>query len=53
MVIRYGIHEIRRHGEAGSVDVTVAAAERARVQEINRTFSRRDIFNFDETGVFL
>lgn len=48
----YNIKEYRRHGEAGSVDVTLVEAERRRVKAILAKFAPKDRFNFDETGFF-
>jgi hypothetical protein len=48
----YGIRERRRHGEAGSVDVQAVATERKRLAEILKMFLPKNIFNFDETGLF-
>lgn len=49
---RYGLKEIRRHGEAASVDQDAVMAERRRVQEILAKYEQKNIFNFDETGLF-
>jgi hypothetical protein len=47
------IKEIRRHGEAASADMSALAKERTRLQELLKPFALKDIFNTDETGVFL
>ncbi len=49
---RYGLKEIRHHGEAASVDQDAVAAEQVRVQGILARFTKKDTFNFDETGLF-
>jgi hypothetical protein len=46
------IKEHRRHGEASSVDEKAVHDERERVQEILKQYDLKDIFNFDETGLF-
>jgi hypothetical protein len=51
-MVRYNIREIRRHGEAGSVNVDDVVKERARIQEILKKFAPQDRFNADETGSF-
>ncbi|KIJ26625.1 hypothetical protein M422DRAFT_191970, partial [Sphaerobolus stellatus SS14] len=48
----YGLKEHRRHGEAGSVDLSNVAKERKRVAEILAKFAPQDCFNFDETALF-
>ena len=48
----YNLQEHRRHGEAGSVDITAVKAERERVRELLSRFALKDIFNFDEMSVF-
>ena len=49
----YGIRKIRRHGEAGSVDLEAVEAERQRLAPILAKFDADDIFNGDETGLFI
>ena len=49
---RYGIKEIRRHGEAGSVDLAAVEKERARLAPILAEYSPEDTLNFDETGLY-
>jgi hypothetical protein len=48
----YGIKEFRRHGEAGSVDLSVVDAERAHLKVILANYTPKDRFNFDETSLF-
>jgi hypothetical protein len=48
----YRIKEIRRHGEAGSVDLEAVGAERERVQKIVEEYPPENVLNFDETGFF-
>jgi hypothetical protein len=52
MNIRYKLKEIRRHGEAGSVDLVAVEAERVRVKGILAKYAPKDRWNFDETGLF-
>jgi len=48
----YNIREVRRHGEAGSVDLAAVETEHQRCQKILSKFAPRDHFNFDETALF-
>lgn len=48
----HGIHEIRRHGEAGSVNVVDVQEERTRLQELLLPYEKKDQWNADETGFF-
>lgn len=48
----YDLREIRRHGEAGSVDQEAVARERQRLAAILKEYQPKDIWNFDETGLF-
>ncbi|CDO71465.1 hypothetical protein BN946_scf184909.g59 [Trametes cinnabarina] len=51
---RHGLRGIKRHGEAGSTELTTVEAERARIQQLIRDhgYQPRDIYNMDETGLF-
>lgn len=49
---RHGLKEIRRHGEAGSVDIEVVKRERARIKEILARFQPEDRWNVDESALF-
>ena len=49
---RYQLKEIRRHGEAGSVDSGTVDEERARISEILDRFQPQDCWNVDESGLF-
>lgn len=51
---RNGLKEIRKHGEAGSVDIQSVGLERVRVQQLLEEvgYQAKDIFNMDETGMF-
>lgn len=51
-IFSYGLKEIRRHGEAGSVDLEAVAEERKRVHAIISEFAKEDVLNFDETAYF-
>jgi hypothetical protein len=44
--------EHQRHGEAGSVDLHAVTIERERIRKFLLQFKPKDIFNFDETGLF-
>lgn len=51
---RSGLKQLKRHGEAGSVDPEKVERERRRVQGLIKEYGYelRDIFNMDETGLF-
>lgn len=54
---RFGLKQLKRHGEAASVEQKTVEDERKRVQEIIKEFmahgsTLRDVFNMDETGLF-
>ena len=49
---RHGIRLYKCHGEAGSAQATVVQAGREQLREDLRDFSPRDVYNFDETGLF-
>ncbi len=51
---RNGLKEVRKHGEAGSVNLQDVEQERVRVQNLLEAMGYRpkDIFNMDETGMF-
>ncbi|VDB95332.1 unnamed protein product [Peniophora sp. CBMAI 1063] len=48
----YGLKTLRRHGEAGSVDLEAVAKERARLAPIIAQYDPKDTLNFDESGLF-
>ena len=48
----YKLREIRRHGEAASVDPGAVEAERERVSKILEKYPPADRWNFDETSLF-
>ena len=48
---RYGLKELKRHGEAASADPKIVEEERSRQQEILARFHPRDRFNGDEAGL--
>jgi hypothetical protein len=48
---RYGLRELRRHGEAASADPKDVEEERARQQEILAKYRLRDRFNLDEAAL--
>ncbi|KLO10496.1 DDE-domain-containing protein [Schizopora paradoxa] len=48
----YKLRSIKRHGEAGSVDLEAVKRERERVAKILSSFAPRDRWNMDETGLF-
>ena len=49
---RNGIWQYKLHGEAASVDPDDVKAARERLTAKLASFDRRDIYNFDETGLF-
>jgi len=48
----YNIKERRRHGGAGSVDLVAVEAEHIRLAAIISKYSKKHVFNFDETSFF-
>ncbi|KIK80225.1 hypothetical protein PAXRUDRAFT_15907 [Paxillus rubicundulus Ve08.2h10] len=48
----YGIKEFRRHGKAGSVDLSAVDTEKAHLKIILANYAPKDRFNFDETSLF-
>jgi hypothetical protein len=50
---RHKIRERQRHGEAASADMVAVAKERLRLQDLLSKYDRCDIFNADETGLFM
>ncbi len=49
---RYKLKEIRKHGEAGSVDIATVEAEQARMKELLARFWLEDRWNMDESALF-
>ena len=49
---RHKLKKIRRHGEAGSVNVVTVEEEQAHIREILARFRPEDRWNVDETGLF-
>jgi hypothetical protein len=49
----YKIREIRRHGEAGSVDLEAVHKERLRLHDILQPYAPRNIWNLDESGLVI
>ena len=49
---RYKLKEIRKHGEAGSVDIATVEAEQARMKELLARFRLEDWWNMDESALF-
>jgi hypothetical protein len=54
---RFGLKQLKRHGEAASAEDKTVEDERKQVQEIIKEFlalgyTLRDVFNMDETGLF-
>ena len=54
---RFGLKQLKRHGEAASVEQDTVEDERKRVQAVIKEFmglgyTLRDVFNMDETGLF-
>ena len=51
---RHGLKDVRRHGEAGSVDMQKVEREYERLKVLIETkgYKPKDIFNMDETGLF-
>ena len=50
MPSRYKLREIRRHGEAASVNLKAVAAERMHAKRINAEYNPEDVLNLDETS---
>lgn len=50
--LRHGIRQIFRHGDAASTNITAVEAARQQIIEIISKYKLRDIYNFDETGLF-
>ncbi|KDQ18967.1 hypothetical protein BOTBODRAFT_98136, partial [Botryobasidium botryosum FD-172 SS1] len=50
--VRHGLRDVRYYGEAGSVDQAQLALEIPRLQEIISKYARRDVFNWDESGLY-
>ena len=48
----YKLREIRRHGEAASVDPNAVETEREEVSKILGKYPPADRWNFDETSLF-
>ena len=46
----YKIHEVRRHGEAASVDLEAVETERIRCHQLLARFTPQNRFNVDETA---
>jgi hypothetical protein len=49
---RYKLKEIRKHGEAGSVDIATVEIERTRIKELLVRFRPADRWNVDESALF-
>jgi hypothetical protein len=51
---RHGLKEIRRHGEAGSVDMQKVEVEHKQLKVLigESGYKLKDVFNMDETGLF-
>ena len=49
---RHQLKEIRRHGEAGSVNTETVEEERARIRELLARFRPEDRWNVDESALF-
>ena len=49
---RHKLKEIRRHGEAASVNVATVEEEQARIREILAEFRPEDRWNVDESALF-
>ncbi|KAJ3514077.1 hypothetical protein NMY22_g14859 [Coprinellus aureogranulatus] len=48
----YGVKEIRRHGEAASVDLEAVEEEIKRLRKVTASYARKDILILDESGLF-
>ena len=49
---RHCLKEIRRHGEAGSVDIKTVEDEQAHIRELLAPFQPADRWNVDESALF-
>ena len=49
---RHKLKEIRKHGEAGLVDIMTVEMERARIKELLVRFQPEDRWNVDESALF-
>ena len=49
---RYKLKEIRRHGEAGLVDIATVNEEQAWIKELLARFQPEDRWNMDESALF-
>src|SRR5258706_10774232 len=48
----YKLKEMRKHGEAGSVDIATVEVEQARMKELLARFRPEDRWNMDESALF-
>ena len=46
------LKEIRRHGEAGSVNIETVEEDRAHIRELLARFQAEDRWNVDESALF-
>ena len=51
-MIRYNIKEIRRHGEAASVNLESVKQERLRIAQRLKKYKPGNRLNLDESGLF-
>ena len=51
-MIRYNIKEIRRHGEAASVNLESVKQERLRIAQRLKKYKPGNQLNLDESGLF-
>ncbi|CAB4446261.1 unnamed protein product [Rhizophagus irregularis] len=49
---RNGLHKVNFSGEANSASLATLSEERSRLKRILSNYSREDIYNADETGLF-
>ena len=49
---RHKLKEIRKHGEAGSANITTVEMERTRIKELLVRFQPEDQWNVDESALF-
>ena len=49
---RHGVSQREKHGESASADADAAAEGRVKLNQILKDYSLRDIFSFEETGLF-
>ena len=49
---RHQLKEIRRHGEAGSVNIETVEEDQARIRELLARFQPEDCWNVDESALF-